>query len=383
MRPAVVIGTPGDERVAAYQDARARQDLPPAVVLPWETLLARDRPLELPPRALLRLESPGAHWPAERALLAWGADEPDERFSAPRISRGAALALDADPGRLRLLRQRYLGLRAALRWIATALGARPDVRVMNAPADIAVMADKPRCHEVLAAAGVPRPAVLGHPGGFEELEAAMRAHGCPRVFVKPASGGSAAGVVAYQMGGRGRRLAITATEVAEGRLYSSTRMRRFEGDGVRPLLDALCREGVIVERWIPKLGIAGAVLDLRVLVIAGRACHVVVRTSPTPITNLHLGRDNRRGDPAAVRRKVGEVRFAAALAACERAAAGFPDSLYAGVDLLLACRDARSFVAEMNPFGDLLRRTTWQGQSPHQAELAALEPPALAGEAVA
>jgi len=371
VRPALVIGTPADERVAAFQLARQGRGLPPARIVPWETLPA-GAPLPLPANALLRIESPGAHWPAEQALLALGADEPDERYQAPRLSRAGALALPEERGRLRFLRQRHLGMRAALRGIAGQLRARPDVRVMNAPADIAEMSDKPRCHQRLVEAEVPRPAVLGTPGCFDELEALMDRQRCARVFVKPASGGSAAGVVAYQRGAGGR-LAITATELSAGRLYSITRVRRH-GDASAPaLLDGLCREGVLVERWIPKLGIRGATFDLRVLVIAGRARHVVVRTSATPITNLHLGQGNRRGDLAEVRARLGEARFAEALRVCERAAACFPGSLYVGVDLLVAIDGRRFFTAELNPFGDLLRRAESEGASPHEAELAALE----------
>jgi glutathione synthase/RimK-type ligase-like ATP-grasp enzyme len=371
MRPALVIGTPGDERVVAFESARARRGLPAARVLPWE-LFAAGAPLPLEARTLLRIESPGAHWPAERALLAAGADEPDERFDAPRLPRAAALALDEDRGRLRFMRQRFLGLRAMLRRLASALDARPDVQVMSAPASIAVMADKPRCHERLVGAGLPRPPVLGSPRDFEELEAVMNRHRVGRVFVKPASGGSAAGVIAFQSGGRGRRLAITATEQMDGRLYSVNRLRGHRDAAAVAVLDAICREGVLVERWIPKLGVAGATFDLRVLVIAGRARHVVVRTSPGPITNLHLGRANRRGDLAAVRAKMGEARFAAALRTCERAAACFADSLYVGVDVLVAT-DGRPFIVELNPFGDLLHRASSEGEDPHEAELGALE----------
>ena len=44
---------------------------------------------------------------------------------------------------------------------------------------------------------------------------------------------------------------------------------------------------------MPKAGLAGHVFDLRVVVIAGRARHAVVRMSRGPMTNLHLL--NRRG----------------------------------------------------------------------------------------
>jgi hypothetical protein len=112
------------------------------------------------------------------------------------------------------------------------------------------------------------------------------------------------------------------------------------------------------------------VFDLRVVVIAGRASHVVARTSRTPLTNLHLG--NARGDLPAIRAAAGEERWAAAMRTCERAAACFPGSLHVGVDLMFAPGFAEHAVAEVNAFGDLLPNLLVDGRDTYAAEIAAL-----------
>ena len=357
-----VLGNPENERVTSFQAALGRLGLPDAEVLPWEDFLRHRR--SPAPGTLLRIESPGENAAVEQLLLERGEDEPDERFAAPRL-----LAKDyvEDRGRILAPRQHHLGLRAARRDFP-----EDGARAMNGPADIATMGDKPSCHELLVRRGIPRPPVLGYPRSFEELRPLMARH--PRVFVKLANGSSASGVVAYQTDG-GRHLAITSVEREEDRLYNSQRLRRYEDvREIAALFDLLCREGVMVEAWIPKPTLNGRSLDLRVVVIGGRARHVVVRTSPSPITNLHLGRENRRGDPAAVRARLGERRWADALGTCERALDAFRESLYAGVDLLLSADGRREYIGEVNAFGDLLRRTLCDGRDPYEWELlAALE----------
>jgi glutathione synthase/RimK-type ligase-like ATP-grasp enzyme len=365
----LALANPESERVARLQEALSRLGRAPASVLAWREFLPDPTSLERHRADALRIESPGEDALVERMLIAKGADEPDADFAAPRLARRDALALDDDRGRILFPRQRYLGFRAALREIE-ALG----LPAMNAPRDIATMGDKPSCHRALTAAGVPRPRVVGTPRSFDELVDCMRREGCPRVFVKLANGSSGSGVAAYCSDGRRHIVDTTVERVAgEGHegpaLYNSTRVRRLTDESeVRALFDALCQEGVIVEQWIPKAGIGGHVFDLRVVVIAGRACHTVVRTSPTSITNLHLGRANRRGDLDAARERLGDGAWSAALDVAERSLRPFPSSFYAGVDVLVTAR-GRAYVAEVNAFGDLLRRERHEGRDTYEAEL--------------
>jgi hypothetical protein len=102
----------------------------------------------------------------------------------------------------------------------------------------------------------------------------------------------------------------------------------------------------------------------------------------TPITNLHLG--NPRGDEGALLAAIGAEAWEDAKAACERAAAVFPGSLYAGVDVLVRPRAAELEVArpargraphailEINAFGDLLPGVRHSGDDTYEAEIKAV-----------
>jgi hypothetical protein len=171
-------------------------------------------------------------------------------------------------------------------------------------------------------------------------------------------------------------------EVApDGRLHNSLRVRRYTAEReIAGIVDALAPDGLHIERWLPKASVQGRAADLRVLVVAGRATHAVVRTSRFPLTNLHLG--GARGDLASVVDAAGD-RWARALDTCERAAACFPRTLCVGVDLLPSIGWRRFAVGEVNAFGDLLPRLTGLPGSPaegldtYTAQIAAARASAL------
>lgn len=371
----VLVANPQNRRAAFFQAAVARAGLPPARVVPWLGVLRGEVDLAAEVRAgsVVRFDSPGEDEEVERALVALGGGPADARPERGQILHpGAWLA----------------GWRAALARCADALRRAPPHTALNDPGDIAVMFDKRVCHARLLAAGVPVPPALGAVDdpvrGWEDLRARMAAARRPRVFVKLAGGSSASGVLALET--RGPRVqAHTSVELVRDagavRLYNSLRVRRYtDADDVRAIVDALCAEGVHVEAWLPKAALAGARFDLRVFVLDGRARQVVVRTSRTPLTNLHLG--NRRGDAAAVRARLGEGPWSAALGAAERAARAFPRSRYAGVDLLIGTTFQRHAVLEVNAFGDLLPNVFYDGQDTYGLQVAAATGRALASAPV-
>ncbi|MBO3739196.1 STM4014 family protein [Actinoplanes sp. NEAU-H7] len=206
--------------------------------------------------------------------------------------------------------------------------------------------------------------------GYEALRAAMRAAGWGRVFVKPAHGSSASGVIALAAAGR-RVTAVTSVELSGESIFNNLRVRRYDDESsIRTIVDLLAPDGLHVEQWFPKASLGDRVLDLRVVVIAGRPRHVVVRTSRSPMTNLHLG--NARGDVAAVRAAAGERSWAAAMETCVRVAACFPRTLHVGVDLMFRVGWRDHAVAEVNAFGDLLPGVLADGQDTYDAQVAAL-----------
>lgn len=373
----LLVGSPGDERVTALQRARAKRGEPPAALVPWREVVEHPGRLRsaLRPGVAVRIDSPGKSFEVERALVAAGAEVPDGG-DAPRIGAAAAAALAFDRGRLLFPRQWYLGLRAVLARLDEELGEAPR---FAHPPDVVTMFDKRVCHGVLAARGAPVPAALGPVGSWDALRAAMRARGIPRVFVKLAHGSSASGVVALRESPRGPR-GFTTVEREGDRLYNTRRIRLVTREReLAGIVDALAREGVQVEEWLPKATLENRPLDLRVLVIAGRPRHTVVRTGRTAITNLQAG--GRRGSLDALAAKLGAAAVERARAVAAAAAAAFPRTLAVGADVLID-PVGRPAILELNAFGDLLRGDLDAGEDPQEAQLAAVfGPPASAARA--
>jgi hypothetical protein len=375
-RRVVLVGVPHGRRTELFQAALARAGAAAALVVPYTELLGGRASLTdlATPGTLVRIDSPGRDFETELALLKAGADEADEEGCYARATRETLGTLEFERGRILWPRQWYLGFRRALRMLEGQLLASRARRLMNSPAEVALMFDKPACHRRLSGGGVPVPKSLGTPGSFDQLREAMRAQGCARVFVKLAHGSSASGVVAYQTDGSRHRATTTVEVVRRGGrtlLYNSRRVRTHtDARETAALIDELCRHRAHVENWFPKAGVEGRTFDLRVVVINGRARHTVVRLSRHTLTNLHLL--NGRGRAEGVASRMGEAAWAEALRTCVRASeSAFPRSLYAGVDLAVAPDFRRHAVLEVNAFGDLLPGVLDGVHDTYDAELSA------------
>lgn len=374
-RATTVIGIPQNRRVALFQAALAALDWSPAKVVSYRDLVAGRVDLAdvVVPESVVRIESPGEDFEVEKFLLCAGyAAAAAER--SPAIDPDELERLSFDCGRILYPRQWFLGYQATLRLIERQLAVAAPHRLLSDTKQIATLFDKPRCQQRLAGAGVPVPRFWSAPGSYDEMREHLLLLGCRRAFVKLAHGSSASGVVALFVDRR-RVRAVTSTEIVRERgelkLYNSLRIRTYTDENeIAALLDELCRHRVQFEEWLPKASLSGLAFDLRVVVIAGRARHVVVRTSRTPMTNLHLG--NRRGDLRMLVGKTGDERWRTAMGVCEAAATQFADCWHLGVDLLLEPGFQRPAVLEMNAFGDLLPGVYDYGEDTYTAELTML-----------
>lgn len=355
-----VVGNPANRRVTLFRDAVLAAGLPAARVVSWVDVLGGRA--EFRPGELVRIDSPGEHAGVERALR--GVD---------------------DPTRVEGTARWYERFTHAVREIGR-LAAAGGAVLLDDPAELAVLFDKRLCHAALLAGGVPVPQspTSGAGGavvrGWDDVRALQAATGLGRVFVKLAHGSSASGVLALETASGGRVQATTSVERdGAGRLFNSLRVRRYTSEAeVAALVDALAPDGLHIERWLPKASLDGRVADLRVVVVAGRATHAVVRTSRSPMTNLHLG--GARGDLRAARAATEAAggSWARVLELCERAAACSPGVSCVGVDLLPATGWRRFAVGEVNAFGDLLPRLTGltgsgaEGMDTYAAQVAAV-----------
>lgn len=338
-----VVGNPGNRRVELFRRAVVARGLPEPSVLAWRDVL-----IGAPPPAagtVVRVESPGEDAEVDRLL---------RRASAP-----------ARHGELIGLAAAYTGLVAGVRQVT-----RGGARLLTTADDVATLCDKRRCHAALLRAGVPVPPALPPVTCYAELRSAMRDVGCGRVFVKPAHGSSATGVLALETG-PGRAQATTTVELTPDGLFNVLRPRRYRAEReIAAIVDRLGSDGLHVERWLPKASLDGRVVDVRVVAVAGRPTHLVVRSARGPLTNLHLG--NRRGDVDALKAAAGPAAWSAALLTCERVAACFPRSLQVGIDLMFLAGGHGHAVAEVNAFGDLLPGVLADGRDTYGAQVDAL-----------
>jgi hypothetical protein len=373
-RPWVIIGNPENRRVKFFQEALASRGQSPALVLSYIDLLTGRRSVdEIPRRCLVRIDSPGENFLVEKLLLAAGRDAAAEEGS-PVIDGRQIDQLPEDPGRILFPRQWFLGYCHSLLHWQRCLAQRNDIRFLSQPRDIALMFDKQNCHRQCQIAGLPVPQSLSSVRNFDDLMNQMESRKLERVFVKLAHGSSASGVVAFYR--RGDRLeAITSAELVQENgttlLYNSLKIRRYTTiDNIRAVVDALAPHRVHVEEWLPKASLAGRVCDLRVVVISRDPQHMVVRTSRTPLTNLHLG--NRRGNLEELLRRVSIAQQEALAKTCRTAAMLCPETIQVAVDILFTPGFRRHSLLEINAFGDLLPRVECAGKNTYEAQIDAV-----------
>lgn len=352
-----MLGVGGSKRSRGLQAARAALGLAPAQLVEWRDWLAQPERLSqaLAEPCDFKIEPPGDDAQAHLQLLHEGCDVLGRpRCDAPE--RGELLATDAW----------FHGFAGAMARLAVLLADAPEVRVVNAPADIVAMTDKLACQHRLQAHAVPTAALLGPVDGYDALRALLDAHGLDRVFLKARYGSSAAGVVAYRRNRRGGEQATTSAALVASpggaaRLFNVKRLRCYQRPAeIRQVVDGVAAQQAYAEAWLPKPRCGAGHFDLRVLTLDGRAAHRVARIGQRTMTNLHL--DSQRGDAAALLAP-DEQRLLEATA--EHAATAFPGSRLIGFDVVV--RGASARVLEANAFGDLLPGLLWQGQDTHAA----------------
>ncbi|MEM8713750.1 MAG: STM4014 family protein, partial [Planctomycetota bacterium] len=317
----------------------------------------------IPEGAIFRVESWGDEPVVEQLLIASG-DGPDLDSSVDFGRYDDQVALKK-------------GVEAMLLGVQAVLAERPDVQVMNAPDAVLDMLDKRRARERLVAAGVPVAPGLDDLEIREptDLRRAMARAGWGQVFVKPRWGSSAAGIIALRSSG-GRIASYSTLELVgaddsdgatEDKLYHSVRVRREDRvDRIDRLLRPILQAGAVVERWIPKRAHPQSrkAMDFRVVCIGGEPQHSVIRTSPSPITNLHLGNARESFDEFA---NQCPKAAAAVYDVARLAAAAFPSSMTVSADVLLERERDRALVLEVNSFGELLHRVTINGADAYEA----------------
>ncbi|OKH44758.1 glutathione synthase [Calothrix sp. HK-06] len=374
----IAIANPENRRLGFLQQALSHFNLPPATVIPYADLIAGKQTLEQfkAPNTIIRFDSPERDFDIDKAIIAAGFAVLDDG-QHQRISPAEVAFLEFDKGRICYPRQWYLGWRHLLQqWLQqlNPTQMQHSVGFMNHPEDIAVMFDKPACHEKFRCHNIPVPRSLGKIHSYDHLREQMEKQEIDRVFVKLSHSSAASGVVAYQTNSKFESAITTVERVRENGetlLYNSRKIRNYtRREEIADIIDILTAEGVQVEEWLPKARLQGCGFDVRVVVINGEAQHIVVRLGKSPMTNLHLG--NERGNSEELLEKVGAENWETMKYTCEQAAKLFPPSLYCGVDLLILPDWKQHTILEINAFGDLLPGILWNGMDTYTSEVKAI-----------
>lgn len=307
--------------------------------------------------AIVRIESPGRDDDVTRQLLRLGADETNsltEWLDAP-LPKG----LLAEPG------QWFRGFERVLQGLERSFAERPLLRPTASPADCAVLFDKTATAQRLHQQAIPVPNWLENPHDVF----AVVPEEWPRAYLKLNTGSNAMGMI-YLHSVDGVLEGDTTMAQIDQRYYNTRRLQRVRDEALHDRADYLLQQGAIAQQAIRMAQLDGLNFDLRVVCLHGSPIACIVRQSPYPMTNLHLG--GQRGALEQCREAIPKRLWLDALDHCTAAAECFACAMV-GVDLVFEQDYQRYFILEVNAFGDFF--PGWvdeQGKSIHQREIEAI-----------
>lgn len=356
----IIIANPENRRVGLFREALREAALPAPEVVSWLEVLRTPEKLEQLDAgpALVRIDSFGEDFEVERELLARGGF-PDAATYEER--RGEVIAPAVS----------HRGFQRVMTEVLRPLFARRAAwTVLNPLEEIDEFFDKRRTSRRFRASGVPIPEFLDDvPTVPDALLEAARERGWRQLFVKPAMGSSASGVLLVSVSPRaGGPVDIrTSLEWDAPRWFNNLKLSHYRTRGdTQRALQFILGQGAQVERAVPKGTLDGAFFDCRVLCIAGEPRFVVVRQNKHAITNLHLG--GWRGDVEQLKAALAPGAWDAMLASCRKVAALYR-ALHVGLDVMFEEDLAAHRVIEANAFGDLFPNATVEGKSVYRWEI--------------
>ena len=312
----------------------------------------------------LRIESPGENFEVTKYLITLGLSENSKLTTQ-------ALEMPFEKGLIHNLKHWYTGFCKLIMQIENALKKFPNAIPMNTPSAIRLMFDKLACQQTLQEKGINIPKLWGQVQGYAHLQEIINQNHCPRLFLKASHSSSASGVMAYRKQGNKEQLMSHMLVEENGeqiKLYNTLKSHTYHDHTlIQKIINQMAQESIYAETWIPKANNQYGVYDFRILVVNGKAVHSVLRESQSPMTNLHLG--NRRGDLKRLINELGESKWAEIQETAIKAVQAIPGAFYAGVDIMLSINLQKTYVLELNAFGDLLPGLLFEGKDTYEVEL--------------
>lgn len=306
----------------------------------------------------VRITSPGGDFDTDKLLLSLGGYPKAEQLVFER-------------GRIYPHQYWYQGWCKVLDQIHAFLQGQPACLVMNHPIPIQLAFDKVECQQLLTSRGIPIPKIYAEQLiSFQHLLAIMEDKQVRRVFLKPAHGSSASGIMMFRK--NGERLLLETTigarqEKGELKLFNYKRLQKYhKRDIIEAIIEEMIPNRLHVEEWVIKKRFQAKSTDFRVVTINQQAVFIQPRHSHHPITNLRLG--NEKGSLENLELEWGRGIIDHVRAVAEDTARHFPKLFYAGLDIAVD-RKGNPYVLEVNPFGDFLKDIFVMGKNTYELEL--------------
>lgn len=330
----VLIAPPYSRRVKAFQQALQEIRWPLANVISFQDIV--DYPTRLTEHIqqgdIVRLETSGECLDTERLLLKLGASK-IEQHSVTDIN-----SLQLEQGEIIPSNQWYAGLTVFFKNIKKSLEQAPSHYCTFDTAEGLVFFDKRKTTAHWQQQGLPTPVpITGIIENFEQLLDRLTHTKISRVFIKLAHGSAASGSMAIMFNNK-QIHAITTIELFQqnGQLhfFNTRKIQQYtDRQTITMIFNHLIKyHDLQIETWIPKASYQSKVFDVRIVVIDGKAQHTLIRLGKKAMTNLHL--ENGRGDLEQVKAFLGES-WPVIPQLAEKAMQHFPNSLYAGLDILI------------------------------------------------
>lgn len=365
----VLIAPPDSRRVNAFQQALQDIHWPSANIISFHDVVKHPNLLLdcIKQGDIVRLETSGECSATERLLLQLG---------EPSVVNNVLIDdLHLEQGEIIPSNQWYAGLSLFFKHTQKLLQqAEPHYRMFDVNEGL-VFFDKRKTSRRWQQQGLPIPkTITDNIESFEQLVDSLAKQKISRVFIKLAHGSAASGTIALSLTDK-KVHAVTTIELIQHagqiRFYNTRRLKQYtDRHTLATMFNQLLKyHDLQIEAWVPKASYQGKVFDLRIVVINGQAQHTLIRLGKQAMTNLHL--ENGRGDLTQVKAYLGDGWNAIPTLA-EQAMLAFPNSLYAGLDVLITPHQHKAYLLEANTFGDFHPNTHWQGLNTYQAELLAL-----------
>lgn len=367
MAKVLIVGNPENRRNSYFISALEKNKINSYKIISYTDLIRGIEKIEdyLEDGSILRIESPGENFEVEKLLIAFG-----DRSKSDILNEKEQVGKIFFPT---LWYKGYFKFLTNLKYRVSTSDKR--VVYMNEPEEILEMFNKNLCQKKLKNGNINIPDYYENVNSYEELIESMYNKKLRGIFIKLSYSSSASGIGAFRINYKTGEQVFYSTIVpvdksGKKEYFNSLKVIRYcNKEQIKEIIEMLMKEDIHIEEWIPKACCEGEQFDVRVVVIDNKPMQSVVRLSKSPMTNLHLGNKRITLEESGLKKELIKKILDSAV----KAKAQFPNSLYAGIDVMVSKQYNRTYVADVNAFGDLLMNIYIDGKNSYESEIDAIK----------